>query len=304
MKIGLIADVHSNAIALKTVIEYMEAQGCEEYFLLGDYISDTASPEETMKLLYELQEKYPCTALRGNREEYMLEQRKVLRGEADGPRWLRNSASGNLLFTYERLTEKDLNWFESLPISFVYEKEGYPAITCCHGSPTATRQLLQLESEEAKHVLDHLSTDYFVAAHTHYQGTMEYGGKLYVNPGSLGISIGAPGIAQCAILESVEVDGQMCWQPRLLNIPFDCDTVLRDIFASGLFDAAHWFINNNIHILLTGIDLTPDIVNNAKRLQTEATGKEAIWPYIEEQYFAASAELLSIPDYACLREKY
>lgn len=41
MKIGIISDIHSNIYAFKACTEYMEKQKCDEYFFLGDYISDT-----------------------------------------------------------------------------------------------------------------------------------------------------------------------------------------------------------------------------------------------------------------------
>ncbi|MCQ2538917.1 MAG: metallophosphatase family protein [Acetatifactor sp.] len=297
MKLGILADSHSNACALQVCIDAMLKEGCEEFLLLGDFVSDTSQTRETLDILYDLMKRFPCHILRGNREEYFIEQRLVRRGEAKGEVWLRNSASGNLLYNLEHLTEEDIDFFESLPISFVYEKEGYPSITCCHGAPDTTRHLLQLEAEDTKEILDDLSTDYLIAAHTHNQGVMEYQGKVYCNPGSLGIAIGAPGLAQCAIFESAERDGKIVWIPNLLNLPYDRDGVVEMIFESGLADCAPWFINNNLHILYTGIDLTPDIVNHAKRFQEEATGEPAIWPRIEEQYFAKAGAFLGIPDY-------
>ena len=41
MKIGIISDIHSNIYAFKACTEYMEKHKCDEYFFLGDYISDT-----------------------------------------------------------------------------------------------------------------------------------------------------------------------------------------------------------------------------------------------------------------------
>lgn len=40
MKIGILSDIHSNIVALKACITYMESVSCDEYLLLGDYISD------------------------------------------------------------------------------------------------------------------------------------------------------------------------------------------------------------------------------------------------------------------------
>ena len=124
MKVGVIADVHSNQIAFRACVDYMINAGCEEFLLLGDFVSDTAGTRQTMELLYELMKQFPCHVLRGNREEYMIEQRRARKQKEEEKYWIANSASGNLLYTYEQLTERDLDFFESLPITFCYERKG------------------------------------------------------------------------------------------------------------------------------------------------------------------------------------
>jgi len=298
--IGVIADIHSNYTAFKTAVEYMEKEGIDEFFLLGDFVSDTTDTAETMQYLYDLCDRHTVRLLRGNREEYMLGQRKVLRGESDAPKWVPNSASGNLLYTYERLTERDLDFFDSLPITFKYECEGYPSITFCHGSPDNSRELLNFDWPNTKEWLDKIDTDYLVAAHTHYQGRLDYNGRHYFNTGSLGIAIDAPGLAQCLILHgrTDSEEGGAAWEPEFLNIPYDVDYVIDSIYDKGLMSTGLWFISNNIYTLRTGRDFTPELVETAIKLQEEATGAPVTWPYIKEEYFAKSAETLGIPDYS------
>lgn len=77
-----------------------------------------------------------------------------------------------------------------------------------------------------------------------------------MNTGSCGIAIGDPGYAHAIILES----GQNEWKPEFLRIPYDSNQVIQDIFTSGLYDMAPWFLNNNLHILLTGTDLTRNLL--------------------------------------------
>ena len=301
MKLGVLADIHSNSAALAVCLERLEAEQCDEYLLLGDYVSDTPYPEETMRLLYGLMSRKSCHVLRGNREEYMVRQRKILRGEAEGEKWLENSASGNLLFTYRRLTDRDLDFFEGLPFAFRYEREGFPAITCCHGSPGRTGELLFADGENTKEWLERIDTDYLIAAHTHYPGRQAVNGRLYLNPGSAGIAIGDPGRARCAVLRSREGAQGTYWEAELLSLPYDADAVVRDIFRSGLYDMAPWFASNNLHTLMTGIDRTPELVERAMELQAAETGQPAVWPRIGEQWFAQAAAELEIPDYGKLR---
>ena len=296
MKIGIISDVHSNIVALEACIEYMESVSCDEYFFLGDFIADTPYTRETMDFIYDFMGKAPCHFLRGNREEYMLQQREAVAEHREKQRWLWNSASGNLLYSYEQLEERDFSFFQNLPIVFRYEKEDCPPITCCHGSPTNTRELLLMNRENTQMWLEQIDTRYLICAHTHFPCSMSYHGKYYFNPGCVGIAIGDFGFAQCMILEDVIEKGRKEWKSRFLKIPYDNKRVVEDIRKRGLLDKAPWFMNSNIQILLTGIDHSAELVHSASD-KAKAADKEAVWPRIPEQYFEEAAKELEIPDY-------
>ncbi len=296
MKIGIISDIHSNIVALKACIEYMESISCEEYLFLGDYVSDTPYTRETMDYLYDFMTKASCHFLRGNREEYMLTQRDAIANNRDKERWLWNSASGNLLFAYEKLNEKDFDFFQNLPITFQFKKENSPAITCCHGSPENTRELLLANQDNTKTWLDNIETEYLISAHTHFPCEMQYKGKHYFNSGCVGIAIRDFGFAQCMVLEDITENGRIEWKPTFLKIPYDNKKVVEDIKKCGLLDKAPWFINSNIQILSTGIDRSAELVNIALNKAREVN-KEAAWPRIDEKYFEETAKELEIPDY-------
>lgn len=296
MKIGVISDIHSNAIAFEACTGYLEKEGCDEYLFLGDFISDTPYTRETLDHLYEFTKKHTCHLLRGNREEYMLNQRKAIKEGIDDQIWIYNSASGNLRYSYELLTDEDLDFFEKLPISFEYSKQGYPTIKCCHGSPVSTRELIQLDSDKARYWLQQISEDYLLCAHTHFPGEYSFGGKHYFNSGCVGIAINDPGYAQCMILKDVISNGKITWQPEFLKIPYDNKKVVQDMFSSGLLEKAPWFINSNIQILLTGTDHSAEMVALAIELSQNAEEKR-VWPLISEEYFELAAKKVGVPDY-------
>ena len=70
MKIAVLSDIHGNYIALKKCLEHAEAHNIDAYFFLGDYLGELPYPQRTMKILYDLREKYPCFFIRGNKEDY------------------------------------------------------------------------------------------------------------------------------------------------------------------------------------------------------------------------------------------
>ena len=77
MKLAVMGDIHSNHIALETCIKHALSRNVDEFLFLGDYVSDCPYPQRTMKMIYEMKEKYRCTFIRGNREDYMLDHRRI-----------------------------------------------------------------------------------------------------------------------------------------------------------------------------------------------------------------------------------
>ena len=88
MKIGVISDIHSNIVAFRACVDYLEEEGCDEYFLLGDYVSDTPYTRETLDFLYTFIQTHTCYLLRGNREEYMLAQREDRLASRKEKKWM------------------------------------------------------------------------------------------------------------------------------------------------------------------------------------------------------------------------
>ncbi|MBQ1369231.1 MAG: hypothetical protein IIY45_14275, partial [Firmicutes bacterium] len=59
--------------------------------------------------IYQVQKEFPCTFIRGNREEYMLDYR-----DGKKEKWEYGSGTGNLLYTYEALRPADFAFFETM----------------------------------------------------------------------------------------------------------------------------------------------------------------------------------------------
>ena len=297
-RIGVISDIHSNYPAFETCVRYMEQQGITTFLLLGDFISDTPFVRETLDYLYELQNRCRVQLLKGNREDYMLEQRDVRLGKREGALWKNNSCSGSLLYTYEKLTAEDFAFFGSLPKSFVFSYGDYPSITCCHGSPDSTRELMELDGENTRQWMERMETEYLLAAHTHIPGKLQWRGKWYFNAGSCGIVMNEVDRVQCLILNGTEQDGRKIWQPEFLSLPYDKEDLIRQMVESGLTDRAPWFVNSILHNLITGINVTAKLVSGASKLQREADpeGRQS-WPDIGEEFFERASLELGIPDY-------
>ena len=50
--------------------------GAERFIFLGDYTSDCAQPIECMDEMHALEREFPCTFIRGNRDDAQIDCRK------------------------------------------------------------------------------------------------------------------------------------------------------------------------------------------------------------------------------------
>lgn len=73
--------------------------------------------------------------IRGNREDYMINQRKAPQA------WEYGSKCGALRYCYEDLTGGDLDWLASQPFTLRPELPGCEPFIMCHGSPDSINYL-------------------------------------------------------------------------------------------------------------------------------------------------------------------
>ncbi|MGN0299635.1 MAG: metallophosphoesterase family protein [Lachnospiraceae bacterium] len=232
LKLALIADIHSNVYALRQCLNFCKENRVDGYVFLGDMISDCPNPQKTMELIYEIKEKEPCWFIRGNREEYQLSYRH---GEQH---WQHGSSlTGNLLYTYEHLTEKDFHFFDSLPIWRRIMIEGTEPFTICHGSQQHSRTLLHVGSEAAYQALRECDTNLLICAHTHIQGLTRLGDKCLINPGSVGIPMQSQGKLQFAFLEWTG----RSWEVNFFSQEYDKNILLSEYESSGLLEQAKFY---------------------------------------------------------------
>lgn len=302
MRIGIISDIHSNYRAFGACTEYMEREEVDIYLLLGDFVSDTPCPEKVMDMVYALMKKHRVMAIRGNRERYMLDNRD------HNSNWKDGSSTGNLLYTYEHLRSRDLEFFSKLPVSDTLRVDGYPSITFCHGSPASDRELIYMDTDSARRWLTEIDTDYLIAGHTHQKCIYRYNGRTYINTGSCGIPIHNAGMAECVILTGTDRE----WDIRMVSVPYDVYAVVDEIFDSGLYARGHWFINTNIQTLTCGIDRATQLVEKAHELMNDDKRKAVTTgtagqqsgsnngpedPGPTEEHFRKAAEAVGVPEY-------
>ncbi|MGN1196760.1 MAG: metallophosphoesterase family protein [Acetatifactor sp.] len=280
-RIALMSDIHGNYKALEAFLKYIESNPVDGIICLGDYVTDAPYPQRLMSLLYTMKEQYPCYLLRGNREEYLLENLGNCKG------WKPSSANGILLYTLQQLTEKDLNFFASLPTERILQLEGGPELYICHGTPGRVRGNVDTEPDLREKALCGLPCRYLLGGHSHHQELYEYGEKTYINPGSLGLAIDGVGRrAQFAILT---LSCGNC-RAELLSVSYDVEAFLRDYGESGV-DRLGMTLNKAVKkTLVTGINYFYLCIQ-AMEAEAAKAGKTSIsempeecWQKLEERF--------------------
>lgn len=288
MDIAVIADIHSNYIALEHCMNHALKRGIRTFIFLGDYIGEMAYPERTMARLDRYRRKYDCRFIRGNKEKYWLDYRN--NGECG---WLEyNSTSGALYYAYRALNRKDLDFFENLPITDTYTFPGLPAITVCHGSPRNEREHLILDEPLTKEILEQSEADYILCAHTHIQAkftlpaTDTHRKKTVLNPGSAGLPLDSEAPAQFMILHGEDNK----WTEEFIQLGYDVEEVIEQLETSGLAARAPYWCKITAD-LLRYKEKCPyghaDVLERAMELCYQETGA-CNWPNIPERFWEAA----------------
>ena len=222
---AVISDVHGNYKALEAFLEYCSDHPIEGIIGLGDYVTDSPYPERTIAMLKQMRQQYPCYMVRGNRENYLLDNLKKDQG------WKPSSASGCFYYTANRLSREDMAFLESMPQEMQLTLADCPELFICHGTPGEVRGNVDLTPGLKERALQDLKGKYLLGGHSHIQEIIHRQGKTYLNPGSLGLTLAGVGRhVHFAVIHGSRSE----WKIELVRIPYDADSFLRDFTDSGL----------------------------------------------------------------------
>lgn len=249
MKFALVSDIHGNYKAFEEFLHFIEKQKPDGVICLGDYVTDSPYPEKTMALLYEMMDRYPCYMVRGNREQYLIDNFHNNKG------WGPSSAKGALWYTSKHITLKDIAFFESLPSTKSLYLPNCPSAFLMHGSPDSLRGNMTADRKLKERSLAEAKEEYLLGGHSHRQESECLFGKTYINPGSLGMAIDGEGRhAQFTMLQTHKVGERIYFELEPVTISYDVDSYLHDFTVCGL-DEYGMILNRAIKkTLVTGIN--------------------------------------------------
>lgn len=281
MDIAVLADIHGNYVALERCINYALSQDIHTFVFLGDYVGELAYPEKTMRIIYDMDTRYECFFIRGNKEDYWLNYRA---GGEKG--WKdRDSTTGSLLYTYRRLSGKDMKFYEQLQYTRKVTIGDMPEIMICHGSPYKANEKLLPDNDRTYEIMDSVDVSVILCGHTHEQNRIEHNGKRILNPGSVGVPSFSGGKTQFMILHcshrELTVD--------FISLDYDVDKVIRELHESKLDEHAPYWCRVTENLLRKGTISHGKVLARAMAICGEENGS-CIWPDVPEKYWKQAVE--------------
>lgn len=261
---AVLGDIHGNYRAFRACVEDALSLGAECFVLLGDFVTDFSYPERTMDLIHSLRKQYPCYAVRGNRERYLLEYRE---GKAE---FVPGSKTGSLLYTYERLREKDFAFFSGLPIYDRVTVGDFP-VEISHAEKESDSLVFQPGEERMQDIFRSMETKLLLTAHSHLQYIQRHADKVILNPGAAGVPMRMVGRSPYALLE-ISPDGVSC---LLRQVRMDLEPIIREQFDSGLVRKGGYWAIAILNNLLSGKNRTIAVLNRV--LEQDGAFREEVW---------------------------
>jgi predicted phosphodiesterase len=219
----VLSDIHGVLPALEAVLAEPEVVNAEQIVITGD-IAAGPQPVAVLDRLAALGER--AIWIRGNADRELVEYRQ--RGRTSIPDPIGPWAA-------EQLRDDQIELLAALPTSVIRSVGGLGDVCFCHATPRDDEEMVLVDSrldrwaEVFAELPEQVGT--VVCGHTHMPFTRLAGGRLVVNPGSVGMPYGQFGAHWALLGPGVS----------LRRTLFDADAACARVAAeSGYPDAAAW----------------------------------------------------------------
>lgn len=213
MKIAAISDIHGNIYSLMKVLEDIDEQKVDLVVCLGDLVGYGPHPNEVIALIK--RREIPC--LKGNYDASVV----------DGAfTFIRDTSinSFSLPWNVEEVRASNKYYLSQLPTKLNYDINGVKVIFT-HGSPYKINEYLFEDGENTKKVMEEISEDVLICAHTHIPSYKKFGNKVFINVGSVGKpKIGRPN----ATYALIEIKEDKTVDVKFRELEYDFKKIVKD----------------------------------------------------------------------------
>ncbi len=180
MRIGLIADIHGNCIALDAVLAALARDGVDDVICLGDVAALGPQPTEVIARLRALN----CPVVMGNTDAWLLDPPSEGGDERDRPMFALAQ------WCAAQLTDDDRVYVRAFPPMLERALADEQRLLCFHGSPHSFDDVIiaTTPDDDLHRMFNGCDAAIMAGGHTHRAMLRRYGDARVINPGSVGLS--------------------------------------------------------------------------------------------------------------------
>jgi predicted phosphodiesterase len=279
MRIAILADIHANLLALEAVIADLEIAQPDQVIVAGDFQNRGPAPKE----VYDRLRKFDWPLLRGNHEDYVIEQSESPSEQAHA---VDLYAWQPARWTAERVPET-IPFLRTLPIAIQLSGPDGSFVCIAHGSPRSNAEgfFPSTRDEKAFDMLGEPRPRVLCCGHTHLPLQRQIGPTRIFNVGSVGFPFDGDLRAAYGILNWSEG----AWSTELRRVPYPVEAVLESLaspeFHEGLGPMAR-IIRRELetarpHLTLFTVTFLPRV----------RSGELAIYEAVDEYLALSQAEI-------------
>ena len=181
MRLGVISDIHGNAVALDTVLDELQRKAVNHIVCLGDAVQGGAQPTQVVARLRQV----GCPIVMGNAEDFLLTGTVQPGGE---PITERQRAVRE--WQLAQLSAEDLSFMKTFQPTVTLRLDEDTTMLCFHGSPSSFDDIIlpNTPDEKVKQMLGAFRAEVLTGGHTHLQQIRRIGDSFFFNPGSVGFA--------------------------------------------------------------------------------------------------------------------
>jgi predicted phosphodiesterase len=225
MRIAILADIHANLLALEAVIADLEIVQPDQVIVAGDFQNRGPAPKE----VYDRLRQFGWPLLRGNHEDYVIEQSESPAEEAHA---VDLYAWQPARWTAERVPET-IPFLRTLPIAIQLSGPDGSFVCVAHGSPRSNAEgfFPSTRDEKALIMLGEPMPTVLCCGHTHLPLQKQIGPTRVFNVGSVGFPFDGDWRAAYGILNWSEG----AWSTELRRVPYPVKAVAESLAAPEIY---------------------------------------------------------------------
>lgn len=219
MRFAVIGDIHSNLIALDTVLLDITLRNVDFILCTGDNVGYSPYPNEVIDRL----RSNHILSIQGNYDKAIGNRELVCGCDYTEP-WLQELAAQSMAFTGGAISDGNREYLKNLPKELRLKSDGL-SVLVVHGSPRRINEFLYADSPELLEVLDSIPEQVLICGHTHGAYYRKINGKHVINSGTVGKPNNGKPDATYVVVDIVKDNLTV----EIVEVPYDCEGAAKAI---------------------------------------------------------------------------